>query len=79
MHINSGRSKRSVYRRVELFSSNKNYFVFCPDQDYEFCVYHNQNDRILRVNEGQLLLKPIILEDSYGENATAYGRLQLHE
>lgn len=47
--------------------------------DYEFCVYHNQNHHIIvRVKGGQLLLRPIILEDYYGENATTYGRLQLH-
>ncbi|XP_032680368.1 beta-1,3-glucan-binding protein-like [Odontomachus brunneus] len=48
--------------------------------DYEFCVYHNQNHlMIVRVKGGQLLLRPIILEDSYGENATTYGRLQLNQ
>ncbi|EFN85450.1 beta-1,3-glucan-binding protein [Harpegnathos saltator] len=47
--------------------------------DYEFCVYHNQNHQMLvQINDGQLLLTPIILEDYYGENATAYGKLQLN-
>ncbi|XP_014468635.1 PREDICTED: beta-1,3-glucan-binding protein-like isoform X2 [Dinoponera quadriceps] len=47
--------------------------------DYEFSVYHNENHQMLVRNvRGQLLLRPIILEDSYGENATAYGRLRLN-
>lgn len=47
--------------------------------DYEFCVYHNENhQQLVQIDDGQLLIKPIILEDSYGENATAYGRLQLN-
>lgn len=47
--------------------------------DYEFCVYHNENhQQLVQIDDGQLLIKPIILEDLYGENATAYGRLQLN-
>ncbi|XP_018316214.1 beta-1,3-glucan-binding protein isoform X2 [Mycetomoellerius zeteki] len=50
------------------------------DPDYEFCVYHNQNhEQLVQVHDGQLFIRPIILEDYYGENATAYGRLQLNE
>ncbi|XP_018365003.1 PREDICTED: beta-1,3-glucan-binding protein-like [Trachymyrmex cornetzi] len=50
------------------------------DPDYEFCVYHNQNhEQLVQVHNGQLFIRPIILEDYYGENATAYGRLQLNE
>ncbi|KYN40475.1 Beta-1,3-glucan-binding protein [Trachymyrmex septentrionalis] len=50
------------------------------DPDYEFCVYHNQNHKqLVQVQDGQLFIRPIILEDYYGENATAYGRLQLNE
>ncbi|XP_071630436.1 beta-1,3-glucan-binding protein [Temnothorax longispinosus] len=49
------------------------------DPDYEFCVYHNQNHKqLVQVRNGQLSIKPIILEDYYGENATAFGRLQLN-
>ncbi|XP_011881196.1 PREDICTED: beta-1,3-glucan-binding protein-like isoform X2 [Vollenhovia emeryi] len=49
------------------------------DPDYEFCVYHNQNhEKLVQVHDGKLFIRPIILEDYYGENATAYGRLQLN-
>ncbi|KAL6430253.1 hypothetical protein ACFW04_007762 [Cataglyphis niger] len=48
--------------------------------DYEFCVYHNENhQQLVQIDDGQLLIKPIILEDLYGENATTYGRLQLNK
>ncbi|EZA53410.1 beta-1,3-glucan-binding protein isoform X2 [Ooceraea biroi] len=47
--------------------------------DYEFCVYHNEfHQQLVQVKDGRLHIKPIILEDSYGENATIYGRLQLN-
>nr|XP_012225266.1 PREDICTED: beta-1,3-glucan-binding protein-like [Linepithema humile] len=50
------------------------------DPDYEFCVYHNENHQeLVKITGGNLLIKPLILEDYYGENATAYGRLQLNE
>ncbi|XP_070151004.1 beta-1,3-glucan-binding protein isoform X1 [Polyergus mexicanus] len=46
--------------------------------DYEFCVYHNENhQQLVQIDNGQLLIKPIILDDLYGENVTMYGRLQL--
>ncbi|XP_011634050.1 beta-1,3-glucan-binding protein-like [Pogonomyrmex barbatus] len=49
------------------------------EPDYEFCVYHNENhQQLVQHRYGQLFIKPIILEDSYGENATLYGRLQLN-
>lgn len=48
------------------------------DPDYEFCVYHTDNHaHLIEVDEGILRIKPIILEDTYGENATMYGTLQL--
>ncbi|XP_072761310.1 beta-1,3-glucan-binding protein [Anoplolepis gracilipes] len=47
--------------------------------DYEFCVYHNENhQQLVQIDDGQLLIKPVILEDLYGENATAFGRIQLN-
>ncbi|XP_020282318.1 beta-1,3-glucan-binding protein-like isoform X2 [Pseudomyrmex gracilis] len=48
------------------------------EPDYEFCVYHNDNHpQLVRLNKGRLIIKPILLEDNYGENATTYGRIQL--
>ncbi|EGI59533.1 PREDICTED: beta-1,3-glucan-binding protein-like [Acromyrmex echinatior] len=51
------------------------------DPDYEFCVYHHPiiHEQLVQIHNGQLFIKPIILEDYYGENATAYGKLQLNE
>ncbi|XP_025267209.1 beta-1,3-glucan-binding protein-like isoform X1 [Camponotus floridanus] len=47
--------------------------------DYEFCVYHNENhEQLVQVKDGQLFIKPSILEDLYGENVTAFGRMQLN-
>ncbi|XP_046818093.1 beta-1,3-glucan-binding protein-like isoform X1 [Vespa crabro] len=46
--------------------------------DYEFCIYHNDNHpKLVEIDDGILRIKPIILEDSYGENITSYGTLQL--
>ncbi|KAG7213005.1 hypothetical protein KM043_002342 [Ampulex compressa] len=46
--------------------------------DYEFCIYHNHNhEHLVQVQEGRLRIKPLILEDYYGENATFFGRIQL--
>ncbi|KAM0736747.1 Beta-1,3-glucan-binding protein [Formica fusca] len=46
--------------------------------DYEFCVYHNENhQQLVQIDNGQLLIKPLILDDLYGENATMHGKLQL--
>nr|XP_012141734.1 PREDICTED: beta-1,3-glucan-binding protein-like [Megachile rotundata] len=46
--------------------------------DYEFCVYHNdQHDFLTVIEDGVLRIKPVVLEDLYGENATAFGTLQL--
>nr|XP_050850718.1 beta-1,3-glucan-binding protein 1-like [Vespula vulgaris] len=48
------------------------------EPDYEFCVYHNDNhQKLVEIDNGILRINPIILEDSYGENITAYGTLQL--
>ncbi|XP_057338016.1 beta-1,3-glucan-binding protein-like [Microplitis mediator] len=46
------------------------------DPDYEFCVYHKL-EKGLRVENGFLKIIPSLLEDSYGENITYFGRLQL--
>lgn len=46
--------------------------------DYEFCVFHNDNHQeLVTIDKGILRIKPIILEDSYGEDATAFGKLEL--
>lgn len=46
--------------------------------DYEFCVFHNENHpSLVQIANGMLRIKPIILEDNYGENVTAYGTLIL--
>lgn len=46
--------------------------------DYEFCVYHNEhNEALTQIKNGVLRMKPLILEDYYGESATIYGKLQL--
>ena len=46
--------------------------------DYEFCVYHNGNHRELaEITNGVLRMKPLILEDYYGESATTFGIMQL--
>ncbi|KAK2585336.1 hypothetical protein KPH14_010017 [Odynerus spinipes] len=46
--------------------------------DYEFCVYHTDNHpQLVTIDNGILRIRPIILEDSYGENATAYGKMTL--
>ncbi|XP_034174855.2 beta-1,3-glucan-binding protein 1 [Osmia lignaria lignaria] len=46
--------------------------------DYEFCVYHNEHhDSSVKVENGVLRFTPLILEDIYGENVTAYGTLVL--
>ncbi|KOC59371.1 Beta-1,3-glucan-binding protein [Habropoda laboriosa] len=48
--------------------------------DYEFCVYHNENHpSLVKIANGMLRIKPIILEDNYGENVTAYGTLILSD
>ncbi|XP_029678769.1 beta-1,3-glucan-binding protein-like isoform X3 [Formica exsecta] len=45
--------------------------------DYEFCVYHDENyQQLVQIDNGQLFIKPAILEDLYGENV--YGKLQLN-
>lgn len=49
------------------------------DPDYEFCVYHNENhQQLIQIDKNKLFMRPIILEDHYGEDATMYGRLQLN-
>ncbi|KAK0181904.1 hypothetical protein PV327_000088 [Microctonus hyperodae] len=48
------------------------------DPDYEFCVYHKL-EKSLRVRNGILEIIPSLLEESYGENITYFGRLQLAE
>lgn len=50
------------------------------DPDYEFCVYHNRknHEKLVQVRGGNLFIRPLMLEDYYGENVTAYGRLQLN-
>ena len=46
--------------------------------DYEFCVYHNANHRELaKIVDGVLRIKPLILEDYYGEGATTFGNTEL--
>ncbi|XP_054003836.1 beta-1,3-glucan-binding protein-like [Hylaeus anthracinus] len=51
---------------------------FPLDPDYEFCVYHNEfHQTLVQVASGKLRIKPVILEDLYGEDITAYGRMQL--
>ncbi|XP_076673603.1 beta-1,3-glucan-binding protein isoform X2 [Andrena cerasifolii] len=46
--------------------------------DYEFCVYHNGNHReLVEIINGVLRMKPLILEDYYGESATAFGNMKL--
>ncbi|XP_076763292.1 beta-1,3-glucan-binding protein [Xylocopa sonorina] len=44
--------------------------------DYEFCVYHNEQHTFLtKIDSGKLRIKPVMLEDIYGENITTYGSL----
>ncbi|CAL7943945.1 unnamed protein product [Xylocopa violacea] len=44
--------------------------------DYEFCVYHNEQHTFLtKIDSGKLRIKPVLLEDIYGENITTYGSL----
>lgn len=45
--------------------------------DYEFCVYHNDQHSSIYVENGFLKIKPLILENLYGDNATTYGKLIL--
>ncbi|XP_033326615.2 beta-1,3-glucan-binding protein 1 [Megalopta genalis] len=46
--------------------------------DYEFCVFHNEHhDTLLQIVSGKVVFKPLILEDVYGDHATAYGRMML--
>lgn len=47
--------------------------------DYEFCVYHNEQQSTVSVKNGILKIKPMILEKEYGENIAAYGTLILSE
>ncbi|KAK1135265.1 hypothetical protein K0M31_008036 [Melipona bicolor] len=47
--------------------------------DYEFCVYHNEQQPTVSVKNGILKIKPMILEKEYGENIAAYGTLILSE
>lgn len=46
--------------------------------DYEFCVYHNDQHSSIYVENGFLKIKPLILENLYGDNATTYGKLILN-
>ncbi|KAK0163783.1 hypothetical protein PV328_002477 [Microctonus aethiopoides] len=48
------------------------------DPDYEFCVYHKL-EKSLKVKDGILEIIPSLLDESYGENITYFGRLQLAE
>ncbi|XP_078037235.1 beta-1,3-glucan-binding protein [Augochlora pura] len=46
--------------------------------DYEFCVYHNEHhETLLKIVNGKVVFEPRILEEVYGDRATAYGRMQL--
>ncbi|XP_076629597.1 beta-1,3-glucan-binding protein 2 isoform X1 [Colletes latitarsis] len=46
--------------------------------DYEFCVYHNEHHQsLVQIANGKLRIKPMVLEDIYGEGITAFGRMQL--
>ncbi|XP_015514705.1 beta-1,3-glucan-binding protein 1 isoform X1 [Neodiprion pinetum] len=53
--------------------------IFIPSQpQYEFCVYHNHQQSV-RIKNGTLHVIPSLLEDSYGERATAVGTMTLAE
>ena len=46
--------------------------------DFEFCVYHNANHgELAEIVDGVLRIKPLILEDYYGEGATTFGNTEL--
>ncbi|XP_076173526.1 beta-1,3-glucan-binding protein [Ptiloglossa arizonensis] len=46
--------------------------------DYEFCVYHNEHHgHLVQIATGKLRIRPVILEDLYGESATTYGKIKL--
>ncbi|XP_076296603.1 beta-1,3-glucan-binding protein [Lasioglossum baleicum] len=46
--------------------------------DYEFCTYHSErNPAFLQIHNGKLRFKPLILEDQYGDRATAFGRMKV--
>lgn len=48
--------------------------------DYEFCVYHNdQHTFLAKIDDGKLRIKPVMLEDIYGEGITTYGSLIVSE
>lgn len=49
------------------------------EPNYEFCVYHNDyHEQLVTVSGGILKIQPLVLEDYYGENATAYGMIRLN-
>ncbi|KAL0125232.1 hypothetical protein PUN28_004397 [Cardiocondyla obscurior] len=83
---NSTKYETSAESRL-LFEDNFNNFnetlwkreIKMPlDQDNEFCVYHNhRHEKLAQFRDGQLSISPLILEDYYGENITANGKLQL--
>ncbi|XP_031834465.1 beta-1,3-glucan-binding protein [Nomia melanderi] len=46
--------------------------------DYEFCVYHNEHHApLLQVVGGKARFKLQMLEDQYGDRATAFGKMEL--
>ncbi|XP_076239259.1 beta-1,3-glucan-binding protein [Calliopsis andreniformis] len=85
-NVSSRETRKSTVGAL-LFNETFNYFnksVWKRDvkiplgPDYEFCVYHNEHhESLVQVQNGVLRIKPLILEDYYGESATSYGKLQL--